>query len=120
VVINLLHNALRHTQPGGRISIASHSDAREMTVEVADTGEGIASEDLPHIFDRFYRGEKSRARRTGGSGLGLAISRASRAIVEAHGGHIRAESTLGEGARFVFTLPFDGSAQVQPGQVSFQ
>jgi two-component system sensor histidine kinase BaeS len=115
VLFNLLYNALRHTKPGERISIASHSDAREITVEVADTGEGIASEDLPHIFDRFYRAEKSRARHTGGSGLGLAISRA---IVEAHGGHIRAESTPGEGSRFVFTLPFDGSTSVHPRQAS--
>jgi two-component system, OmpR family, sensor histidine kinase BaeS len=115
VLANLLHNALRHTKPGGRINIASHSDAREISVEVTDTGEGIASEDLPHIFDRFYRAEKSRARHTGGSGLGLAISRT---IVEAHGGHIRAESTAGEGSRFVFTLPFEGSAHVHPGQAS--
>jgi two-component system sensor histidine kinase BaeS len=115
VLVNLLHNALRHTKPGGRISIASHGDAGRITVEVADTGEGIASEDLPHIFDRFYRAEKSRARHTGGSGLGLAITRA---IVEAHGGHIRAESTPGEGSRFVFTLPLDGSTPVHPGQVS--
>jgi two-component system OmpR family sensor kinase len=117
VLVNLLHNALRHTRPGGRISIVSYGDERGITVDVADTGEGIASADLPHIFDRFYRVEKSRSRQTGGSGLGLAISRA---IVEAHGGYIRAESTLGEGSRFVFTLPLDQSPHVQPGQVSLQ
>jgi two-component system sensor histidine kinase BaeS len=71
-------------------------------VEVADSGEGIAPEDLPWIFDRFYRGEKSRSRATGGAGLGLAIARG---IVEAHGGRIWAESAQGRGTRIRFTLP---------------
>ncbi len=71
-------------------------------MEVADSGEGIAREDLPLIFDRFYRGEKSRSRATGGAGLGLAIARG---IVEAHGGRIWAASDLGCGARIRFTLP---------------
>ncbi len=73
-------------------------------VEVADTGEGIPSEDLPHVFERFYRGEKSRSRATGGSGLGLAIAKA---IVEAHDGQIWAESQPGQGARFSFSMPRD-------------
>ena len=67
-----------------------------------DSGEGIDPEDLPHIFDQFYRGEKSRSRDTGGSGLGLAIAKG---IVEAHGGRIGAESSPGEGTRFFFSLP---------------
>ena len=67
-----------------------------------DTGEGIRPEDLPYVFDRFYRGEKSRSRATGGAGLGLAIAHG---IVEAHGGSIRVESEAGHGARFVFVLP---------------
>jgi signal transduction histidine kinase len=71
-------------------------------VTVSDTGDGIPAADLPHIFERFYRGEKSRSRQTGGSGLGLAIARG---IVRAHGGEIRAESEAGRGARFTFTLP---------------
>lgn len=71
-------------------------------VEVRDTGEGVDAEDLPHIFERFYRGEKSRSRATGGSGLGLAIASG---IVEAHGGHIGVESAVGQGTRMWFTLP---------------
>jgi signal transduction histidine kinase len=71
-------------------------------VSVRDRGEGIRAEDLPHIFERFYRGEKSRNRGTGGAGLGLAIARG---IVRAHGGEIRVESDIGKGTVFVFTLP---------------
>jgi len=71
-------------------------------VRVSDTGEGIPAKDLPHIFERFYRGEKSRSRASGGTGLGLAIARG---IVEAHHGSIRAESTPGQGTTFIFTLP---------------
>ena len=74
-------------------------------VEVTDTGEGIRPEDLPYIFERFYRGEKSRSRTTGGAGLGLAIARG---IVEAHGGYIDVES-LPESTRFYFTLPSTGN-----------
>ena len=75
-----------------------------MRVEVADAGEGIAPEDLPRVFERSYRGEKARTRRGAddpGAGLGLAIARG---LVEAHGGHISAESLAGEGARFLFTV----------------
>jgi two-component system sensor histidine kinase BaeS len=73
-----------------------------VVVEVSDTGEGIRAEDMPHIFEQFYRGEKSRSRATGGSGLGLAIVQA---IVEAHGARIHAASNLGSGTRFTFVLP---------------
>jgi signal transduction histidine kinase len=102
VLTNLTANALRFTPTGGRIHLSARRTARGVEVEVDDTGEGIRPEDLPHVFDRFYRGEKSRSRSTGGAGLGLAIARG---IVEAHGGHIRAESEVGHGARFVFVLP---------------
>ncbi|MEM7533817.1 MAG: HAMP domain-containing sensor histidine kinase [Chloroflexota bacterium] len=71
-------------------------------VEVRDSGEGISSEDLPHVFEQFYRGEKSRSRSTGGSGLGLAIAKS---IVEAHGGQIHVQSEVGQGTRFLLTLP---------------
>ena len=71
-------------------------------VSVRDSGEGIRAEDLPHIFERFYRGEKSRNRGTGGAGLGLAIARG---IVRAHGGDIRVESDIGKGTVFTFTIP---------------
>jgi signal transduction histidine kinase len=78
-------------------------------VTVRDTGPGIAPEHLAHIFDRFYRADRSRARATGGAGLGLAIVRQ---LVEAHGGRVWAESTPGEGARFIFTLPVASKAAV--------
>lgn len=102
VLVNLIGNALRHTPDGGSIWIRVMSQRTGISVEVADTGEGIAAEDVPHIFDRFYRGEPSRSRETGGTGLGLAISRA---IVEAHGGHITADRNQPRGARFIFDLP---------------
>lgn len=102
VMNNLMTNALRHTPEGGRIAVsAALKDAVE--VAVADSGEGIAPEDLPHVFDRFWRVERSRSRAGGGSGLGLAIARA---LVEAHGGSIRAASDgPGLGSTFGFTLP---------------
>ena len=99
---NLTSNALRHTPAGGQVHLSARRTAGGVEVEVLDTGEGIRPEDLPYVFDRFYRGEKSRSRATGGAGLGLAIARG---IVEAHGGSIRAESEAGHGARFVFVLP---------------
>jgi signal transduction histidine kinase len=71
-------------------------------VSVRDTGEGIRAEDLPHVFERFYRGEKSRNRGTGGAGLGLAIARG---IVRAHGGDIWVESEAGKGTQFTFSIP---------------
>jgi two-component system OmpR family sensor kinase/two-component system sensor histidine kinase BaeS len=102
VLINLMSNALRYTPAGGQVVVAAQPGSAEVLVSVADTGEGIASEDLPYVFERFYRADKSRARTSGGSGLGLAISRH---IVKAHGGRIWAESQMGGGATFVFTLP---------------
>ena len=102
VLSNLVSNALRHTPAGGEVQVSATRADQWVTVEVSDSGEGIAAADLPHVFDRFYRGEKSRSRATGGSGLGLAIAHS---IVEAHGGRIWVESEPGQGARFFFTLP---------------
>lgn len=102
VLANLTSNALRHTPAGGQVHLSARHSSSGVEVEVRDTGEGIRPEDLPYVFDRFYRGEKSRSRATGGAGLGLAIARG---IVEAHGGSIRVESEAGRGARFVFVLP---------------
>ncbi len=102
---NLVSNAVRHTPRGGRVTLRAYAvDAGGGTVlvEVADTGSGIPARDLPHVFDRFWRAEKSRSRRTGGSGLGLAIVRK---LVEAHGGTVEAASTEGEGSTFVLRLP---------------
>ncbi len=102
VLYNLVGNALRHTPPGGQIEITARREMGALRVEISDTGEGIRPEDLPHVFEQFYRGEKSRNRATGGAGLGLAIARG---IVEAHGGKIGVESEPGKGARFSFTIP---------------
>lgn len=102
VLNNLIGNALRHTPSGGSIQVQAARGPQGVRVEVRDSGEGILETDIPHIFERFYRGEKSRSRSTGGAGLGLAISRG---IVEAHGGQIGVESTPGAGACFHFILP---------------
>jgi signal transduction histidine kinase len=107
VLYNLVANAIRHTPQGGRIDLVvatptSGKHPAAVTFSVADSGEGIAAEDLPHVFERFYRGEKSRSRATGGAGLGLAIARG---IVEAHGGQIWIESERGRGTTVRFTLP---------------
>lgn len=102
VLNNLVGNALRHTPAGGRVEVRARRDGPRIEVLVADSGEGIRVEDIPHVFDRFYRGEKSRSRATGGAGLGLAIARG---IVEAHGGQIRVESNPGLGTRFIVSLP---------------
>jgi signal transduction histidine kinase len=101
VLNNLVSNALQHTPSGGRVLVRASRQPQAVLVEVTDTGEGIRSEDLPFIFDRFYRGEKSRSRSTGGAGLGLAIARG---IVEAHGGQIGVENAT-QGTRFYFTIP---------------
>lgn len=102
VLVNLVSNALRYTPPGGRIRLAARPLSGMVEISVTDTGSGIDPADLPHIFDRFYRGDRSRSRQTGGSGLGLAISRS---LVQAHGGTIWAESTPGAGSSFVVQLP---------------
>jgi two-component system sensor histidine kinase BaeS len=102
VISNLLANAIRYTPPNGTIEVGTKSSASEIQLWVSDTGAGIPPEDLPYIFDRLYRVDKSRSRSTGGTGLGLAIARR---FVEAHGGHIRAESEVGKGTVIIVTLP---------------
>ncbi len=104
VLNNLITNALRHTPSGGEINVLARRTESGVEVSVSDTGEGIQPDDLPKIFDSFYRGEKSRSRATGGAGLGLAISRG---IVRAHGGDITVESQPGRGSTFTFTLPWE-------------
>jgi len=98
----LISNALRYTPPQGSITVAARFWQKGVTIEVADTGSGIAPEDLPHVFDRFYRADKSRARESGGSGLGLAIAKS---LVEAHGGSITVRSEANTGSCFSVTLP---------------
>jgi len=101
VLGNLVSNALRHTPAGGQIALSAGRSPGQIWLRVRDTGAGIAAEDLPHIFRRFYRSDQSRSR-NGESGLGLAIARS---IVEAHGGQITAESTPGQGTTFTITFP---------------
>ncbi len=102
VIGNLLSNALRHTPAGGMVTLEARRVDGMVHIVLADTGPGIAPADLPHIFDRFYRGDIARDRGTGGSGLGLSIARA---LVQAHGGDINVVSELGQGARFIVSLP---------------
>ncbi len=103
ILNNLISNALRHTPEGGQITLSAAAREGFVEISVADTGEGIAPEDLPHVFDRFWRADRSRSRAGGGAGLGLAIVRA---LVEAQGGRVHAASEgLGKGSVFRFTLP---------------
>jgi signal transduction histidine kinase len=104
VLINLIGNALRYTPPGGRVAVrAAHAGRGELQFQVSDTGQGIRPADRPHLFDRFYRAEKSRSRAGGGSGIGLTIAKH---LVEAHGGRIWATSPgEGQGSTFTFVLP---------------
>ncbi len=97
---NLLHNAIKFTPSGGRIAIAATSLDDTIQLSISDTGPGIPPEDLPRIFERFYKVDRARGK--GGTGLGLAIARH---VVEAHGGRIWAESQLGKGTTFYFTIP---------------
>lgn len=103
VLINLIGNALQNTPAGGRVDVTVRRKNNQVLFTIADTGAGIPAEHLPHLFTRFYRVDKSRARASGGSGVGLTIARH---LVEAHGGHIRAESAgIGQGSQFIFSLP---------------
>jgi len=102
VLRNLLENAVAHTAQGDSITVTAEQRDNRVEVAVTDTGGGIPAEDLPYIFERLYRVDKSRARATGGSGLGLTIAKR---LVEAHGGRIEVQSELGKGSRFTFTIP---------------
>lgn len=103
VLLNLLGNALQYTPPGGHVTLQGWTEDREILLSVADTGIGITPEQLPHIFERFYRADKSRSRAGGGSGVGLTIARH---LVTAHGGRIWASSQgTGCGSTLTFTLP---------------
>ncbi|MGA7937626.1 MAG: HAMP domain-containing sensor histidine kinase [Kovacikia sp.] len=101
VLVNLLGNALRYTREGS-ITIRAWSEADKIWIAVIDTGKGITAEDLPHVFERFWRSDRSRDRLSGGTGIGLAISRR---LVELQGGTIQVESELDQGSTFQFSLP---------------
>jgi len=111
VLRNLLVNALRHTPPGGSVAVSASSKIETLEIAIADTGEGIAPEDISHVFERFWRADPARARSRaggedrlagGGTGLGLSVAQS---LVKAHGGQIWVESTPGQGTVFRFTLP---------------
>ena len=100
VLDNLVLNAFRYTPPDGEIVLSARAVEQQCEIQVRDNGSGIPADELPHIFDRFYRGDKAR-QQNGESGLGLAIAKS---IVEAHGGSIRVESTPGQGSVFIIAL----------------
>jgi signal transduction histidine kinase len=99
---NLLENALRHTAAGGRVTVCVRGRVDAVEVAITDTGSGIPEQDLPYVFDRFYRVDKSRSEQSGGAGLGLAIAKR---VIELHGGCIDVASEAGQGTCFRFTLP---------------
>ena len=112
VLTNLLDNALKYTPAGSKITLTARvlEAGGEVELMVRDTGPGIPAADLPHIFERFYRVEKGRARDKGGTGLGLSIVKH---IVQLHGGRVWAESELGQGTSIILRLP--RSQQAAPG-----
>ncbi|NLA54085.1 MAG: cell wall metabolism sensor histidine kinase WalK, partial [Clostridiales bacterium] len=102
VIYNLIDNAMKYTQDGGLIALSVTREGRDIILTVNDNGPGIKSENLPHVFERFYRIDKARSRDSGGTGLGLSIVRQ---IVTLHGGTIRAISEEGKGSTFIVNLP---------------
>jgi two-component system phosphate regulon sensor histidine kinase PhoR len=102
VIANLVHNAVKFTPAGGMIAITTKSLQHSVVVDITDTGMGISREDLPRVFERFYKGDKTRAGE--GAGMGLAIAKH---VVEAHGGKISAQSEEGKGSTFSFSLPIE-------------
>jgi signal transduction histidine kinase len=109
VLSNLLANALRHTPPGGSVTLAATAVGDRVSITLNDTGHGIAPDDLPFIFDRFWRGDRARSHTDGvGSGLGLSIASQ---LVKAHGGEIEVTSELGQGTTFIITLTADSTNQ---------
>ena len=102
LLVNLLTNAIRYTSAGGKVNLTVKNVEAGVEIAVADTGIGIPAEDIPRIFDRFYRADKARSRQYGGSGLGLSIVKS---IVNSHEGTIKVDSVVGEGSVFKVILP---------------
>jgi signal transduction histidine kinase len=102
LVTNLCSNAIQYNKTGGRVSVDVWNDGDEACLRVRDTGNGISADDLPRVFERFYRADKARTAHSGGAGLGLAIAKR---IVEAHGGRIACQSVLGQGTEVLVRLP---------------
>ncbi|MFI0730798.1 sensor histidine kinase [Streptomyces sp. NPDC021225] len=113
MVGNLVSNAIRHTPAGGYVTLSARADPGTVVIDVADTGTGISADELPHVFDRFWRAEKSRGRQSGGSGLGLAIVRR---LAEAHKGTVTAVSTPNVGSTFTLHLPRHSITTEPPGE----
>ena len=105
VLMNIMTNAMKYTPEGGEINVSCFSVGDHATVSISDSGVGIPEEDIPHVFDRFYRVDKARSRESGGTGLGLSIAND---IVTLHGGEIRLESEVGKGSTFTVILPIKG------------
>lgn len=99
-LVNLVHNAIKFNHPGGKVTVSTKADGESVIASVSDTGTGISKQDLPHVFERFYKADKARTK--GGSGLGLAVAKHT---VQAHGGNIWVQSEEGEGSTFGFSLP---------------
>ena len=112
IIHNLIRNGIRHTPPGGIVAVTALKDPAMLTLRVSDTGEGIAPEDLPHIWERFYRSDHARALDGTGAGLGLAIVKE---LVEAMGGSVSVESTPGAGSCFTIRLRYNPEAQNRNG-----
>lgn len=102
VIVNLIDNTLKYTPAGGKACITAEDQAKQVAIHVSDTGIGIMPQDVPRIFERFYRVDKARSRQSGGTGLGLSIVKH---IIEAHGGQVTVKSEYGRGSTFTFTLP---------------
>jgi two-component system, OmpR family, phosphate regulon sensor histidine kinase PhoR len=124
ILYNLVDNAVKFNKPSGSVTVTAEPGDERVTIHIQDTGSGIAEADLPRIFERLYRADKSRSQTTEGTGLGLAIVKH---LVHAHGGEVSAASELGRGSRFTFTLPAvtrlktaaqNGNAAASPGQSS--
>jgi two-component system, OmpR family, phosphate regulon sensor histidine kinase PhoR len=107
IVYNLLDNAVKYSQPGGEVHVRAQSRGNEIAIEISDAGIGISADDLPHIFERFYRADKARSRELGGTGLGLSIVKH---IAQLHGGNVEAESTIGRGTKIRVWLPLAGAS----------
>ena len=111
IIFNLVENGIKYNVPGGNLSISLHRVADDAVLKVSDTGVGIPAESLNNIFERFYRVDKARSRKSGGSGLGLSIVRT---MVERNRGEIAVESTVGKGSTFTVTFPiFDTDEDIQ-------
>jgi two-component system sensor histidine kinase VicK len=107
-ILILVDNAAKYSPPGGRVTLSATTESGDLLIRVEDHGPGIPEEHLPHIFERFYRVDKARARKQGGAGLGLSIAKT---IVEAHGGRIEAESHVGKGTKMSLHLPLDAKPE---------